>query len=58
MGRRVNLVDYKRKELMTSKCAVFGCTVRGQHRIVVKRADFPSNGVIIITSLTQGYCKC
>lgn len=52
MGRRVNLVDYKRKELMRSKCAVFGCTVRGQHRIVVKRPDFPSNGVIIITPLT------
>lgn len=63
MRRRANLVDYERKKLMRSKCAEFGCTVRssgkeGQQRIVVKRADFPSNGVIIIAPVPQGYCKC
>lgn len=49
----VNLIDYERKKLMRSKCAEFGHTVRssgkkGQHRIVVKRAEFPSNGVPIM----------
>ena len=51
--KRVNLVDYERKELMRSNCAVLGCSVRssgkeGQHGRVVKRAEVPSNGVIMI----------